>query len=133
MIQNDFVKLPSNKSFGIFFSIILALISIFFFFKNFIFLFVCFVFISIFVLVIMLFNDALLQPLNKLWMRFGLILSKIVNPIILGFLFFLIFTPISILTRVFGRDELYLKYKSEKTFWKSKDKMSKHASFKHQF
>ena len=44
-----------------------------------------------------------LGPLNRLWMRFGLLLNRIVNPIIMGLLFFGIVTPMSLTMRLFGK------------------------------
>ena len=58
-------------------------------------------------------------PLNKLWMKFGLLLSAIVSPIVMGLIFFGVFTPISIIMKVVGRDELCLQFKKENTHWKS--------------
>lgn len=47
-----------------------------------------------------------LEPANRLWMKLGLLLGRIVNPIILSLMFFLVFTPIALLLRLFGRDLL---------------------------
>ena len=62
----------------------------------------------------------LLHPLNKLWMRFGLLISFIVTPIIIGLIYFGLFTPISIVMKLFGRDELKLKLANNTSFWKKK-------------
>ena len=51
---------------------------------------------------------AVLAPLNKLWLKLGLVLYKVVNPIVLGLLFYVTVTPISLLMRVFGKDPLRL-------------------------
>lgn len=50
-----------------------------------------------------------LAPLNRLWMRFGLLLHRIVNPLIMGFLFFLTITPIGLILRLSGKDLLRLR------------------------
>lgn len=60
-------------------------------------------------LLVALLRPALLAPLNKLWMRFGLLLARIVNPVVLGLLFFVVFTPIGLLARLLGKDFLRLK------------------------
>lgn len=52
---------------------------------------------------------ATLNPVYKVWMRFGLLMNRITTPIILGIVFFLVFTPIALVMRLFGRDELQLK------------------------
>ena len=79
-------------------------------------------------------NAKLLLPLNKLWMRFGLLLGMIVSPIVFGVIFFGLFTPISLLMTLFGRDELRLKLKSRDSHWKSKEMTASQSdSFKRQF
>ena len=47
-----------------------------------------------------------LAPLNRLWLKFGLLLYKVMNPLILGLLFFITITPIGLIMRVFGKDFL---------------------------
>ena len=69
-----------------------------------------------FFLVTLIKSDALL-PLNKLWMRFGVLLGIIVSPIVLGIIFFGMFTPIAILIRFSGRDELHLKFTQKGSHW----------------
>ena len=85
-----------------------------------------------FLLVTLIKSDALL-PLNKLWMRFGLLLGMIVSPIVLGVIFFGIFTPIAMLMRLSGRDELRLKYAQKASHWISRGEPIKAESFKNQF
>ena len=60
---------------------------------------------------------AALEPLNRLWFRFGMLLSKLTQPIILGILYFLIVTPIGICRRAMGSDRLQLKKRSADTYW----------------
>ena len=50
-----------------------------------------------------------LGPLNRLWMRLGLLLARIVNPVILFLMYALIFVPVGLAMRLFGRDALRLK------------------------
>ena len=49
---------------------------------------------------------SLLQPLNRLWFRFGMLLHKIVNPLVMGLLFFITVTPIALVFRLIGKDPL---------------------------
>ena len=51
----------------------------------------------------------ILSPLNRLWFCLGLLLGKIVSPIVLALIFFVLITPVSLVTRLFGRDELKMK------------------------
>jgi hypothetical protein len=59
-----------------------------------------------------------LNPLNRLWLKFGLLLYKIVNPIVLGLLFFATIAPIGLIMRLTGKDFLRLKLDREaKSYW----------------
>ncbi len=78
-------------------------------------------------------NADVLFPLNKLWIKFGILLGIIVNPIIMGIIFFGIFTPIAILMRLSGRDELRLRLKKKKTYWINRKTLNRFDSFKKQF
>ena len=128
------VNLPSNRKFGFFFTVI-------FFFLGFYFLFIDhfpgaigFISLGASLLAITIIKDALLLPFNKLWMRFGLVLGKIVNPIVMGIIFFGLFTPIAIFTLMFGRDELRINKRKLDSFWRVKSLDSKNNhSFKNQF
>ena len=86
----------------------------------------------IFLLVTLVKSDAL-QPLNKLWMRFGHLLGMIVSPIILGIIFFGLFTPIAFVMWLSGRDELRLKFLKKPSHWISRNDPLKSESFMHQF
>ena len=48
----------------------------------------------------------LLAPLNRIWFLFGLALHKVVNPLVMGFLFFVVLTPVSLLMRLCGKRPL---------------------------
>ena len=87
-------------------------------------------------LVATLVNPDVLLPLNRLWMRFGLLLGMIISPIVMGIIFFGLFTPMSLTMRLFRRDELRLRFKNKKTHWILRDfpdgdELS--DSFKHQY
>ena len=66
-------------------------------------------------------------------MRFGLLLGIIVSPIVLGIIFFGLFTPIAMLMRMSGRDELRLKSVQKTSHWIKRGEPIKSGSFKHQF
>ena len=53
-----------------------------------------------------------LALLNRLWTRFGLMLSMIVSPIVLALMFFLVVTPVGVLMRLTGKDPLRLRHDS---------------------
>ena len=58
---------------------------------------------------IALVRPALLAPLNRGWMKFGLLVNRITTPVILGLLFILMITPIGLIMRMAGKDPLRLK------------------------
>ena len=126
-------ELPSNKKFGYFFTLIFLITAGYFYLNSCITtVYIFAVTAAIFFLVTLVKAD-LLQPLNKFWMRFGLLLGMIVNPIVLGLIFFGLFTPIALLMRLSGRDELCLKFKNKTNHWILRDKAILANSFKNQF
>lgn len=62
-----------------------------------------------------------LKPLNVLWFRFGMLLHRIVSPIVMGFLFFVTVTPIGLLMRALGKDLLRLERSDAKSYWIERD------------
>ena len=110
------IKVSSNKSFGIVFSIFFLLVSIYLLLNNdsiyYWSLLVSFIF-----LVLGLMNSKILSPLNLLWFKFGILLGKIVSPIVMGVIFFLVVTPIGIFMKVLGKDLINLKFNNKKTYW----------------
>ena len=60
-------------------------------------------------LILALFWDVPLRPLNKAWLKFGELLHKIISPVVMGLMFFVIMTPIGILMRLSGKDMLRMK------------------------
>jgi Saxitoxin biosynthesis operon protein SxtJ len=58
-----------------------------------------------------------LRPYNKLWFHFGEVMGRIISPLILGVFFFVLLTPVSVASRLFGRDELRLKKRKIDSYW----------------
>tara|TARA_B110000263_G_C15295318_1_gene505350 strand:- start:1956 stop:2357 length:402 start_codon:yes stop_codon:yes gene_type:complete len=112
------IELPSNRKFGFLFSSLFIAVSLYLFYIDLIISAIFFGFISIIFATLSLFKDNLLLPLNKLWMYFGMLIGRIMSPIILGMLFFFLITPIGIGMRIFRRDELRLKPLSTQSLWK---------------
>jgi hypothetical protein len=127
------IELPSNRKFGFFFMFVFSAAAGYFYYSaNISWAYVFVAVASTFLLITLIKSDALL-PLNKLWMRFGLLLGMIVSPIVLGVIFFGLFTPIAMLMRLSGRDELRLKFTQKASHWISREDPIKSESFKHQF
>ena len=127
------IELPSNRKFGFFFTFIFLGLASYFYYSDSITWTYVFIAATLAFLIITLVKSDALLPLNKLWMRFGLLLGMIVSPIVLGIIFFGLFTPIAILMRLSGRDELRLKYAHKASHWISRSEPIKSESFKHQF
>ena len=124
------IKIGSNRSFGLVFFVVFLLISIYPFLKdgN---IRIWSLIISFIFLVLGLLNSNLLRPLNKLWFNFGLLLGKIISPIIMGIIFFLVVTPIAVIMRLLKKDLLNLKFKENNTYWI--DKSGPKSKMKNQF
>ena len=106
----------TNKSFGIVFFIVFFLIGIYPLFneQN---IRIWSILISLVFLILGLLNSKILTPLNKLWFKFGLLLGKIISPLIMGIIFFLVVTPIGLIMRMLGKDLLNLKKNSNNSYW----------------
>ena len=120
------IKVPSEKNFGITFAVIFLLIFVYFFivYKKLKFLLLIF---SIFLFLISITKPKLLKFPNILWFKFGILLSKVMTPLILGIIFFLILGPISLLRKLF----IFKERKSDTT-WKNCNKNEK-INFKKKF
>ena len=110
------IKISSNKSFGLVFSVVFLIIAVYPFLKNGN-LIIWSLIISIIFLILGLTNSKILTPLNKLWFKFGIFLGKIVSPLVMGVIFFFVVTPIGLIMRVLGKDLLNLKYNLNKSYW----------------
>ena len=112
----DDVKISSNRSFGIVFFVVFLIIALFPLINdgN---IRLWSLFVSLAFLVLGLLNSKFLSPLNKIWFRFGTILGKIVSPIVMSIIFFLVVTPIGILMRILKKDLLNLKMNNNKSYW----------------
>ena len=65
---------------------------------------------------------ALLTVPNRLWMRFGELLHRVVSPVVLAFLFYVVVTPMGLMMRAFGKDPLRLRRAaSQASYWIKRD------------
>ena len=127
------IELPSNKKFGFFFTFVFAILAFYFLFIDSILWAQALAILAVFFLLITVIIPQVLLPLNKLWMRLGLLLGMIVSPIVLGIIFFGLVTPYGVVMRMFGRDELRLKFTKKSSHWISRSESIKSDSFKNQF
>ena len=70
------------------------------------------------ILFVALVSPAWLHPFNRVWTKLGLILGRVVSPIVLGLLFFVVVTPTGFLVRLLGKDPLRLTSDPESnSYW----------------
>ena len=132
-MQFSKIDTVSNKKFGYFFSFLFTLIAMYFFIYNLKTWAYFFTTITIIFFVLTLVKAELLLTLNKAWMSLGFMLGKVFNPIIMGIIFFCIFSPISIVMRLKGRDVLKIRSKKKTSHWILRDKSFIKTKFKQQF
>ena len=112
----DNIKISSNRSFGIVFFVVFLLIALYpLTYGGEIRIWS--LIISILFLILGLLNSKILAPLNKIWFKFGILLGKIVSPLIMGIIFFLVVTPVGLIMRLLGKDVLNLKFNENKSYW----------------
>ena len=119
--QRDEVKGSSDRSFGIVFTVVFVIIGLYpliggagprWWALA----------IAILFLVAAFAHPKILTPLNRLWMRFGLLLHRIVNPLIMALLFFFVVTPIALIMRISGKRPLLLETDPNATsYWIPRD------------
>ena len=73
--------------------------------------------IALIFLVLGITNSKILTPVKKNWIKLGEILGKIIAPIVMGFIYFIIITPIGLLMRLVGKDFLNLKFNKNESYW----------------
>ena len=124
------IKIGSNRSFGIVFSIIFLIIALWPLlneqdFRTWALM------ISIIFFFFGIINSKFLTPLNKVWFKFGIFLGKKISPIVMGIIFFFVVTPTGLLMKLFKKDLLRLKKTKDKTYWIVKEDSK--SSMKNQF
>ena len=113
--------MSSNRSFGLLFFIVFFIFGLWPL-KNDLELNYIFIGISIIFLILGLMNSKILTPLNKIWVKFGEFLGRIIAPIVMAIIYFFILTPISLILRISGKDLLNLKFSKEKSYWTKREK-----------
>ena len=86
--------------------------------------------LSLILLIITIIKPNLFTFLNKLWIQFGILLGKIISPIVMGLVFFFVVTPIGILVRILKKDVMGLK-RGTSSYWINRE--DKVQSMKKQF
>ena len=124
------IKLPTNRNFGIVFSIVFLIIALWPLLKQND-LRLWSLSISGIFFVLGLLNSKLLAPLNKIWFKFGMLLGSFIAPIVMGIVFFFVVTPTGLIMKLLRKDLLNLKKNKKETYWLDKD--NSNSSLKNQF
>ncbi len=135
MTLSSVPQLPSEKKFGVLFIFVFFLVAGYGYIKGWekVWIYV-WLGLSALIGLVTVTVPKFLAPFNRAWFALGQIMGRIVSPIILGAIFFLMLTPVALVTRLFGRDELRLKRKSVKSYWiERQNNISPDESFKNQF
>ena len=112
----DDIKIGSNRSFGIVFFVVFLIIATYPLINGDE-LRLWSLIISIIFLFLGLVNSKILNPFNKLWFKFGIFLGKIISPLVMGIIFFLVVTPIGLLMRLLNKDLLNLRFNNKGSYW----------------
>ena len=119
-MSNKKIKISSNRSFGIVFFIFFLIISMYPLLNNSD-IRLGYFFLAILFLILGILNSKLLSPLNQLWFKFGILLGKVMSPLVMALIFFFVVTPTAIIMRIIGKDLLNLKFNNKiMSYWINK-------------
>lgn len=115
--REEFVQTSSERSFGLVFAVVFAVVGLFNLHGAGSYWPYWLGAAALFVL-LALAAPRVLAPLNRLWAKFGLLLHRIISPLILAILFYGCITPIGYLMRLTGKDPLRLRFEGEqRSYW----------------
>jgi hypothetical protein len=129
-MNNKDIRIGSNRSFGLVFFAFFLIIAVYPLTigenpKYWL------IILSLIFLILGLLKSNILSPLNKLWFKFGLLLGSIISPIVMGIVFFIVITPISLIMKILGKDLLNLNKNKNNTYWI--EKTGPKSTMKNQF
>lgn len=111
-------NLPSERSFGLLFALVFGILGAYAHYKNWHqYAVIASLAFSVLLLPITFFLPKILAPFNRAWFWLGQTMGKIVSPIVLGIIFFVLLTPIALIGKAFGRDVLKLKKRQVSSYW----------------
>ena len=127
--------LPQNRTFGLVFTGIFFLLAVYNWLTDSAPIYLrVFGGLAIIFLLATLIAPAILAPLNRAWYQLGLLLGRVVSPLVLGLLFFVLITPVALFTRLIGRDALRIKKQHVNSYWIERSPPGPNPeSFKDQF
>jgi len=117
------LNMSSNKFFGFFFSIVFVIIA--FFFNTYFFIATIFAILAIVFFFLTIINSKIIGIFNNAWKEFGIILGKLLSPIILFFIYFFVVFTTKVVLKVFQKDILSMSFnKNAKSYWNKKIDLS---------
>ena len=123
-------KKNSNRTFGILFFLVFLVIGIWPILNNEDLRWWSII-ISLIFLFLGIINSKILTPFNKIWIKIGELLGRVIAPIVMAIIYFFIITPMAILLKLLRKDLLKIKFSPVATYWIKRDK--KFGSMKRQF
>jgi hypothetical protein len=121
MPKHSQITLPSDRSFGLLFTAVSGLAGAWMLWKDKGFAGVAFGIAALFLLAALAY-PRILRPLNIAWMHLGLLLNRVVSPIVMGVIYFVLFTPIAAVMRLRGRDVLQRRFDPARdSYWINRD------------
>ena len=129
-MKSNKIKIGSNRSFGIVFFIVFLIVALYPLLND-IPLRLWSLIIALIFLVLGLIKSNILNPINILWMKFGMFLGVFISTIIMGIIIFFVVTQIGLIMRLFGKDLLNLKKNKTQSYWLAREKIK--SSMKNQF
>ena len=131
MYSNFSNRMPSDKKFGITFSILIFFLSIYFYFKQ-IDIFLYLLLFSILFFLVSIIKPAYLKRLKKLWMSLGIVLGFFISHIVMFIIYYLAFVTTGLILKLFRKDILDIKIdKNLKSYWKKRQ--NSNQSMENQF
>jgi hypothetical protein len=118
--MNSKINLPTNKNFGLVFSLVFLIISLWPLISQNEIRYWALI-LSVIFLTLGLLNSTILLPLNKMWIRFGIFLGNIISPIMMGIIYFFVVTPTGFALRALKKDVLRIKKNNKETYWVKKE------------
>lgn len=126
-------KQLSNRAFGLIFAVIFLVIALWPLINGASPRTWALIIVALFALAALLY-PSVLTPLNAAWVKFGLFMHKIVNPILMGLIFFLTVLPTALMLKLFGKDPMRRKLDANtKTYWQDRSEKITKESFDNQF
>lgn len=128
------MSLPSERSFGALFAAIFMGMAVFSMFKGSVTLACGLGLLALAFAALAMVLPHWLAPLNRAWFQLGVLMGRVVSPVVLGVVFFGLITPVGCIGRWLGRDELRLRRIDRPSHWVDREPVGPDPdSYKNQF